>query len=132
MRPRRAATRSRTAQEPSGCVVTGAGFESWNAGDMDAVRETLDPDVIVQTVGNRPEPGPYVGREAFMRFVEQLRRTWDADAMRHGVGHGPQSNMEFTLRASAGKNTESHGLRMGATFQACTRPTAREEPVQVP
>jgi hypothetical protein len=31
----------------------------------------------------------------------------------------------------SGEETESHGLRMGAAFQACTGPTARKEPVQV-
>jgi ketosteroid isomerase-like protein len=59
--------------------VVRAVVEAWNAGDMDAVREMHDPDVIVRTVEDWPEPGPYVGREAVMRFAEQLRETWDAD-----------------------------------------------------
>ena len=90
-------------------------FEAYNAADMDAVREFYDPDVIVRTVEDWPEPGPYVGREAVMRFHEQLRDTWDADtgvpisdfidagdrvAVRYiwrGAGHGPEVNMELTL-----------------------------------
>ena len=28
-----------------------------------------------------PEPGPSVGREAVMRFIDQLRDTWDADTL---------------------------------------------------
>jgi ketosteroid isomerase-like protein len=90
-------------------------FEACNAADMDAFRELYDPDVIVRTVGDWPEPGPYVGREAFMRFSEQLRETWDADvvepigdfidvgdrvAVRYlwrGAGHGPDLNMELPL-----------------------------------
>jgi hypothetical protein len=51
-------------------------FAAWNAGDMDAFRELHDPDVILQTVQEWPEPGPHVGREAVMRFIEQLRDTW--------------------------------------------------------
>ena len=39
-------------------------FELWNAADMDAFRELYDPDAIVRTVEDWPEPGPYVGREA--------------------------------------------------------------------
>jgi ketosteroid isomerase-like protein len=94
--------------------VVRALFEAWNAGDMDALREMHDPDVILRTVKNWPEPGPYVGREAVMRSFEQQRDTWDADTMEvssdfidtadrvvvraiwRGVGRGPQSNIELT------------------------------------
>jgi ketosteroid isomerase-like protein len=90
-------------------------FETYNAADMDAFRELYDPDVIVRTVEDWPEPGPYVGREAVMRFFEQLRDTLDAStlvpisdfidagdrvAVRYtwrGAGHGPDLNMELTL-----------------------------------
>ena len=54
-----------------------AGIEAWNAGDMDAVRESFHPDVIMRTPEGWPEPGPYVGREAVMRQLEQNRETWD-------------------------------------------------------
>src|SRR4029450_5421415 len=33
-------------------------FDAWNAGDMDALRELYDPDVILRTVEDWPEPGP--------------------------------------------------------------------------
>ena len=90
-------------------------FDVWNAADMDAFRELYDPDAIVRTVENWPEPGPHVGREAVMRFHEQLRETWDVNtlvpisdfidagdrvAVRYiwrGAGHGPDMNMELTL-----------------------------------
>jgi uncharacterized protein len=95
--------------------VVRAGYEAWNAGDMDAFRELYDPDVIVRPLEGWPEPGPYVGREAFMRWCEQLRDTWDADAIAptgdfievgdrvavrqtwRGAGHGPEANMEMTV-----------------------------------
>src|SRR5690349_5638533 len=54
-------------------------FEEWNAGNMDAVRESFDPDVIMRTPEGWPEPGPYMGREAVMRQLEQNRATWDGD-----------------------------------------------------
>jgi ketosteroid isomerase-like protein len=91
-------------------------FEEWNAGDMDAVRELYDPDVIVRTVADWPEPGPYIGRESVMRFYGQLRETWGGDTnepvsdfidvadhvavryvWRGTGGHGPEANMELTL-----------------------------------
>jgi ketosteroid isomerase-like protein len=90
------------------------GIEAWNAGDMDGLRETYDPDAIMRLAEGWPEPGPCVGREAVMRQFEQARETWDADAIEvigdfvhgadrvvvksiwRGVGRGPDSNMELT------------------------------------
>jgi ketosteroid isomerase-like protein len=96
--------------------VARAVFAAWNTGDMDALRELYDPDVIVRMTENWPEPGPYVGREAVMRQWEQLRDAWDTDALEpigdfiddaadrvvvrfiwRGVGRGPESNMELTV-----------------------------------
>jgi len=94
--------------------VARALFEAWNAGDMSAAGEMFDHDVMWRPAEGWPEPGPFVGREAVMRFMGQLRDTWDADALQpigdfidaadhvfvrfawRGVGHGPESNMEFT------------------------------------
>ena len=87
---------------------------AWNAGDMDAVRELHDPDVIVRMPEGWPEPGPYVGRETVMRQWQQQRETLDADVLEpisdfidgadrvvvrfiwRGVGHGPEANIEAT------------------------------------
>jgi ketosteroid isomerase-like protein len=94
--------------------IVRAFFEVWNAGDMDAFRELYDPDVIVRTVADWPEQGPHVGREAAMRWFEQGREAFDADALEpisdfieaadhvvvrqiwRGAGYGPESNMEMT------------------------------------
>ena len=94
--------------------VVRAVYEAWNTGDMDALREMYDPDVIMRLPEGWPEPGPYVGREAVWREIEQLRDTWDADAFEQlsdfidvgdrvavryvwrSEGRGPESNMEYT------------------------------------
>lgn len=94
--------------------IVRAGFEAWNAPDMKALRELYDPDVVWRPPEGWPEPGPYVGREAVMRQLEQLRETWDADALEpisdfvdaadrvvvriiwRGAGHGPGLDMELT------------------------------------
>jgi ketosteroid isomerase-like protein len=94
--------------------IVRAAFEAWNAGDMDALGESYDPGIIWRPPEGWPEPGPYVGREAVMRQLEQMRETWDADSFElisdfidlgdrvavrliwRAVGHGPESNIEVT------------------------------------
>jgi ketosteroid isomerase-like protein len=89
-------------------------YVAWNVGDMGAFSELCDPDIIVRPPEGWPEPGPFVGREAFMRWCEQLRETWDADALEpigdftdvadhvvvrqiwRGAGYGPEANLEMT------------------------------------
>src|SRR5436305_1592605 len=88
--------------------------EAWNAGDMDVLRKLHDPHVVVRMVEGWPESGPFMGREAVMRQFEQLRDTWDADAVvpvgdfievgdrvlvrmiYRGMGQGPQADLEMT------------------------------------
>ena len=87
--------------------------DAWNAGDMDALRELFDPDVIVRVPEGWPEPGPFVGREEVMRQWERNREAWNADTFEAisiddagdrvvvrlvwtGVSRGPDSQLEFT------------------------------------
>jgi ketosteroid isomerase-like protein len=90
-------------------------FEAWNAGDMEALRELVDPDVFMRSPQNWPEAGPFVGRDAVMRGWEQLRETFDTDwqeltgdildigdravvrTVWHGVGHGPEMKHASTV-----------------------------------
>jgi ketosteroid isomerase-like protein len=95
--------------------VVRRGFEIWNAGDMDALREQVyDPGIIWRGPEGWPEPGPYAGREAVMRQVEQLHETWDSEQMQlmsdfidvgdrvavrfiwQTAGQGPESRIEAT------------------------------------
>jgi ketosteroid isomerase-like protein len=94
--------------------VLRAAFEAWNAGDMAALSEMYDPDIIWRPQENWPEPGPYIGRDAVMRQLSQMRETWDADTLDlisdlidvgervavrliwRGAGHGPEANIEVT------------------------------------
>jgi ketosteroid isomerase-like protein len=95
--------------------IVRAGAEAFIAGDMDALRETLDPDVvIVRGLEGWPEPPPIVGREAVVRQLERSIEPWDAwtlealsftDAgdrvvvryIAHGKGRGPEVSAEFTV-----------------------------------
>ena len=95
-----------------------AAYAAWDAGDMDALRELHDPYVIARYPEGWPEPGPFVGLEAVMRQLQQLRETWEADATEanfidagdrvvvtgiwRATGHGPAFALEgsavYTLR----------------------------------
>jgi ketosteroid isomerase-like protein len=108
--------------------IVRATFEAWNAGDMDAFRELHDPEVIVQTVKNWPERGPYVGREAVIRGFESIREAWDADSLEpisdfidaanrvvvrfawRGAGHGPDARIEMTYVATL-RNGKIHYIQ---------------------
>ena len=56
--------------------LTRAFFEAWNARDMDAVRESYDPHVVVRYAEDWPEGSePIMGREAVMRGWERNVRS---------------------------------------------------------
>jgi hypothetical protein len=94
--------------------VVRRGFEAWNAGNMDVLRELYDPDVIVRAIEGWPEPGPYVGRDAVIRQWTQQRDAFDVDALEvvgdyvdvgdrvavrviwRGAGVGPDADIELT------------------------------------
>ena len=59
-------------------VIRGA-VEAWNTGDMTALGEIYDRDVVMFHLEGWPEPGPSVGREAVMRQWENQRKTWNID-----------------------------------------------------
>ena len=89
-------------------------IEVWNAGDMDAWSELLAPNVVWRVMPDWPEQGPFIGRDAVLLQVRQLRESWDSDevvpvgdlidagdqaVLRYiwrGVGRGPELNMEMT------------------------------------
>ncbi len=86
-------------------------FDTWNAGDMDAFGELLDPNVVVRPPSNWPEPGPFVGTEETLDQFQRMRDVWEFDVAERvgefidnddrvvvnlfwrGKGHGPDSNM---------------------------------------
>jgi ketosteroid isomerase-like protein len=93
--------------------IVRSAISSWNAGNMDAVSDGLDQNVVAKPLQGWPEPGPFVGRDAVMAWYGQVREAWDIDTVEairfveagdrvivqvrwHGTGQGPQSTMEFT------------------------------------
>jgi len=94
--------------------VVRALFDTWNARDMDGLRELYAPNVIVRAPDGWPEPGPFVGRDAVLRQWNEMRETWKADVLEpagdfigsadrvvgrfvwRGAGHGPDTDLELT------------------------------------
>ena len=94
--------------------VVRAALEAWNTGDMDALRDIYDPEIIMRPPHDWPESGPFIGRDAVMRQWEQQRELFDADTMElvgelihaadqvairfvwHGAGRGLDTGLEVT------------------------------------
>jgi ketosteroid isomerase-like protein len=80
-----------------------AAYAAWNAGDTDAVRDLHHPKVIARYGAAWPEPGPFVGRDAVVRQIEELRLTWDAsqaDATTDFIDAGDRVIAEFVWRGT--------------------------------
>ncbi|MEZ5156433.1 MAG: nuclear transport factor 2 family protein [Solirubrobacterales bacterium] len=108
--------------------IVRAGNEAWNRADMDALRELQDPDVVVRPVPNWPERGPYIGRDAAIRFYQGMRDAFDADRLEEigdvafagdqvvvryawdVMGHGPDVKFEvsafYSVRNGKVRSTE--------------------------
>jgi ketosteroid isomerase-like protein len=93
--------------------VVRATLAAWNAGDMDAVGEFLDSDIVVRMPEDWFEPIA-IGREAVLRGWGEAREIWAEDILQptsdfidvgnrvalrfiwRGEGRVPDSQMEFT------------------------------------
>jgi ketosteroid isomerase-like protein len=94
--------------------VVRAANEAWNAGDLNALREVYDPNIVVRVVREWPEQGPFIGIEAVIRQWERQREAYDAQTLEEiseivvvgnratsrirwrGSGQGPGFDLEFT------------------------------------
>jgi ketosteroid isomerase-like protein len=81
-----------------------AAFEAWVAGDMDALHEAFDPDVIVRYTEDFPG-GPVVGREDAMRQWTEMRSIFDLDKLDAAfIGVGDRVVLvKFTWREMLGR-----------------------------
>jgi ketosteroid isomerase-like protein len=89
-------------------------IEAWNARDVESSRERLDPDVVMRMPEGFPESGPFVGREAVLRWILDALEPFDEFVLEptsdfidvgdrvvvryrsHGRGRGPNVSFEFT------------------------------------
>jgi ketosteroid isomerase-like protein len=94
-------------------IVRGT-IEAWNAGDMDALGDVYDPNIVVRYADGWPEGSkPNIGREVVVRQWEQQREPFDRDTLEEievidlgdrvvmrqmwrAVGRGPDLNIEVT------------------------------------
>jgi ketosteroid isomerase-like protein len=105
--------------------VIRAAYEAWNVGDADAVRDLHHPEVVAHYPEDWPEAGPFVGRDAVIRQLEELRATWDdntAEPTTDFLDAGDRVVAKFVWRGSGhGPRFEMHGaavytLRKGKIF----------------
>jgi ketosteroid isomerase-like protein len=93
--------------------IVKAGFDAYNAGNMDALRVLYDLAVVLRRLEGFPESGPFSGQEEVLRRYEEQREVSDTDdvvpiadfidagdrvvvrMMWRPVG-GPESRLEFT------------------------------------
>jgi ketosteroid isomerase-like protein len=98
--------------------VVRAATKAWNAGDLNALRDVYDPNIVVRVVREWPEPGPFIGIEAVLRQWERQREAYDAQTLEEtseivvvgnratsrlrwrGSGQGPGLDMEITALAA--------------------------------
>jgi uncharacterized protein len=62
------------------------GFEAWNSGRMDVLREYFSEDAVLHFAGNNAISGTYRGREAVMDALARASQGW-----------GPHSEVESVL-----------------------------------
>jgi ketosteroid isomerase-like protein len=90
------------------------GLAAFNAGDWDTVREGAHPDLTLRTAEGFIDSGPFIGREAVLRWQQQARETWPdilsepisdySDVGDHvvvrmrvrGTGTGPDMTLEYS------------------------------------
>lgn len=51
--------------------------DAYNSGDLKAFLARVDPAVVFTPDPQWPEPGPFVGRDALSRFLEDWRGAWE-------------------------------------------------------
>ena len=55
--------------------------DAYNSRDMEAFLAGFDREVVFNPDPQWPEPGPFVGREAFAEFLEGFRAAWEQDRL---------------------------------------------------
>jgi SnoaL-like domain len=51
--------------------------DTYNTGNLEAFLEGIHPEVVFQPDPEWPEPGPFVGRDSFARFLRDWRGAWE-------------------------------------------------------
>jgi ketosteroid isomerase-like protein len=66
-----------TAEQQRGAELIRHGFELYAAGDVEAVLELYDPEVVV-TAPEFMNAGPYHGREGYLEWSEAWNEAWES------------------------------------------------------
>jgi ketosteroid isomerase-like protein len=93
--------------------------EAWNAGDMELIREALHPEVFMRSPEGWPESGPFLGRDAVIRALEQLREPSTPTGTSSSASR-LQSAIEWPLgRSGTARDTVRNSDRSQVTSTPC-------------
>jgi ketosteroid isomerase-like protein len=94
-------------------------YDAWNAGDMEALRELHDDEVVMRHPDGWPEPGPSVGRDAVFRQFELLREDWEIDRVEvHDMrAAGDYVVARHSWHAEGGHSGASSELNLSSVFR---------------
>ena len=82
---------------------TRRGYEAWNSGDLDFIREYFTEDAVLHLAGNNAMSGTYRGRDAVMDALARDSQGW-----------GPHAEMETILASDRPRHRLLSGhLRTG-------------------
>ena len=96
--------------EHPNAVAVRQGFEAWNSGRLDVLREYLSEDAVLHFAGNNAMSGTYRGRDAVMDALGRASQGW-----------GPHVELEALLASDDHVIAFFHGSeRDGTTLDVVT------------
>ena len=92
------------------------GYAAWNRGEVDEIVDAFDEDVEWHGHPRFPEPGPYIGREAVRRWLDDLGGAWEEISV-HPLAFAERGDEVVVLVHITGRGRGS-GLEVGSGIDA--------------
>jgi uncharacterized protein len=88
-------------------ALTRAAWEAYGAGDIDAVLQVLDPDVVIHVPVELANTGTYRGHDEFVRWLAAWGEAWESYKMRiiHTVPVGERHVVSHMRQTGVGRGS---------------------------